>query len=99
MYRAPSGALVFCAGSIQWSWGLDAEHDAPYGAEPADLRMQQARSTCSPTWAPSPTTLAGNLSRPRKSADTTGPTATISSPAAGAAQSQRQRGHGVWHRV
>ena len=27
LYRAASGALVFSAGSIQWSWGLDAEHD------------------------------------------------------------------------
>ena len=31
-YRAPSGALVFSAGSIQWTWGLDAEHDTPYAA-------------------------------------------------------------------
>jgi hypothetical protein len=23
LYRAPSGALVFSAGSIQWAWGLD----------------------------------------------------------------------------
>ena len=23
MYRAPSGALVFGAGTVQWAWGLD----------------------------------------------------------------------------
>ena len=23
LYRAPSGALVFGAGTVQWSWGLD----------------------------------------------------------------------------
>ena len=27
LYRAPSGALVFGAGTVQWSWGLDKEHD------------------------------------------------------------------------
>ncbi len=27
MYKAASGALVFSAGSIQWTWGLDATHD------------------------------------------------------------------------
>jgi hypothetical protein len=40
LYRASSGALVFGAGTIQWSWGLDANHDR--GNDPADLRMQQA---------------------------------------------------------
>ena len=27
LYRAPSGALVFGAGTVQWSWGLDGTHD------------------------------------------------------------------------
>ena len=27
MYRHASGALVFGAGTIQWSWGLDSNHD------------------------------------------------------------------------
>ena len=27
LYRAASGALVFGAGTVQWSWGLDATHD------------------------------------------------------------------------
>ena len=26
LYRAPSGALVFSAGSVQYSWGLDDLH-------------------------------------------------------------------------
>ncbi len=45
--KAPSGALVFAAGAIRWSWGLDERHD--YGLIPvaerpytADIRMQQA---------------------------------------------------------
>ena len=27
LYRAASGALVFGAGTVQWSWGLDSDHD------------------------------------------------------------------------
>ena len=29
LYKAPSGALVFGAGTVQWSWGLDDFHDSP----------------------------------------------------------------------
>ena len=37
LYRAPSGALVFGAGTIQWAWGLDDNHDGPRnGRGPAD---------------------------------------------------------------
>ena len=37
LYRAPSGALVFGAGTVQWSWGLDATHDRGSGAaDPRD---------------------------------------------------------------
>lgn len=31
LYRHESGALVFGAGTIQWSWGLDAHHDNESG--------------------------------------------------------------------
>ena len=34
MYRAPSGALVFGAGTVQWSWGLDGNHDRGDPADP-----------------------------------------------------------------
>src|SRR6476660_9274282 len=40
LYRHSSGALVFAAGTVQWSWGLDATHDN--GSAAADVRMQQA---------------------------------------------------------
>ena len=40
MYRHSSGALVFGAGTIQWSWGLDSNHDR--GNAPADPAAQQA---------------------------------------------------------
>ena len=31
LYRHSSGALVFGAGTVQWSWGLDSNHDNPLG--------------------------------------------------------------------
>jgi hypothetical protein len=40
LYRAPSRALVFGAGTVQWSWGLDSSHDR--GSPAPDVRMQQA---------------------------------------------------------
>ena len=84
-YRAPSGALVFSAGTIQWTWGLDAVHDSPYAPEPADVRMQQAQVNLLADMSAQPTTLASNLVAATKSTDTTGPTVTITTPAVGAA--------------
>ena len=34
LYKAPSGALVFSAGTVQWAWGLDAHHDTETGIPP-----------------------------------------------------------------
>ena len=35
LYRQQqSGALVFGAGTCQWSWGLDNTHDSPAGVPP-----------------------------------------------------------------
>ena len=39
LYRAPSGALVFGAGTVQWSWGLDSNHDRGSGAASAPMRQ------------------------------------------------------------
>ena len=50
LYRAASGALVFGAGTVQWSWGLDANHDRG-GATRRRRACSRRRSTCSPTWA------------------------------------------------
>jgi hypothetical protein len=41
LYRAPSGALVFGAGTVQWSWGLDSYHDRQPDPPP-DRNIQQA---------------------------------------------------------
>ena len=79
MYRASSGALVFSAGSIQWTWGLDATHDGDGAA--ADRRMQQAQVNLFADMSAQPTTLDPTLTAATKSTDTTGPTAAVSTPA------------------
>ncbi|HEY5842055.1 MAG TPA: DUF4082 domain-containing protein, partial [Mycobacterium sp.] len=81
MYRAASGALVFSAGTIQWAWGLDSNHDAA-DVEPADQRMRQATANLLADMSALPTTLASGLTMPTKSTDTTAPTSTITQPAA-----------------
>jgi len=83
LYRAASGALVFSAGSIQWTWGLDQTHDGD-GA-PADSRMQQAQVNLLADMGAQPATLTTGLVAANASTDTTAPTATITSPAAGTA--------------
>ena len=40
LYRHASGALVFGAGTVQWSWGLDGVHDR--GSSIPDQAIQQA---------------------------------------------------------
>lgn len=90
LYRAPSGALVFSAGSVQWSWGLDAEHDSPFAPQPADARMQQAQVNLLADMGVQPATLQSGLVRATASTDTAGPTVTVTSPAAGAAVANGQ---------
>ncbi|GAA3110283.1 DUF4082 domain-containing protein [Streptosporangium carneum] len=84
MYRAPSGALVFGAGTVQWSWGLDDNHDA-YDTVPTDPSMRQATVNLLADMGVQPGSLQGGLTAATASADTVAPTATITAPAAGAA--------------
>ncbi|GAA3796642.1 DUF4082 domain-containing protein [Cellulomonas soli] len=83
MYRADSGALVFSAGSIQWSWGLDAVHDGVGAA--ADPRIQQATVNLLADMGAQPTTLMSTLVAATASSDTTAPVVQVTSPTAGAA--------------
>jgi hypothetical protein len=83
-YRASSGALVFDAGTIQWTWGLSGEHDR--GGGTADPRMQQAQINLFADMGVQPTTLMAGMLAATKSTDTTGPTVTINAPAAGSTQ-------------
>lgn len=75
LYRADSGALVFSAGSVQWTWGLDEWHDGD-GA-PADQRMQQAQVNLFADMGVQPTTLMDGLVPATASADTTPPTVQV----------------------
>ena len=86
LYRAPSGALVFGAGTVQWSWGLDGTHDR--GGSHRDPRMQQATVNLLPTWAPSPRRCrpawspGGRSTRPRRPRRSPIPPTARPSPAA-----------------
>lgn len=82
LYKAASGALVFGAGTIQWTWGLDAQHDG--AGAPADPRMQQAEVNLFADMGVQPQTLSPGLVPATASIDTTPPIVTITSPAAGA---------------
>ncbi|MQW74778.1 DUF4082 domain-containing protein [Nocardioides sp. dk4132] len=84
LYRAPSGALVFSAGSVQWTWGLDEQHDSPFEPEPADPRMQQAQVNLLADMGAQPRTLEPHLTASTASTDQVGPTVTVTSPEAGA---------------
>ncbi|HEY3758579.1 MAG TPA: DUF4082 domain-containing protein [Solirubrobacteraceae bacterium] len=89
MYRAPSGALVFGAGTVQWSWGLanvnawesattEPSHDAP------DPNLEQATVNLLAEMGVQPGSLSAGLVTATKSTVTTAPTSTISSPVSGA---------------
>ncbi|WP_240197714.1 DUF4082 domain-containing protein [Nonomuraea lactucae] len=81
LYKAPSGALVFSAGTVQWSWGLDSTHDLP--GTPTDVRMQQATVNLLADMRAQPASLQAGLVPATASTDTTPPVAAITSPAAG----------------
>lgn len=81
LYRAPSGALVFGAGTVQWTWGLDANHDGTGSA--ADPNMQQATVNLLADMGAQPATLQAGLVAASPSTDTTPPTSIITSPVAG----------------
>ncbi|MFC4069676.1 DUF4082 domain-containing protein [Actinoplanes subglobosus] len=81
LYRAASGALVFSAGSIQYTWGLDEVHDGE--PTPTDSRMQQSVINLFADMGVQPASLMGGLHAATASTDDTAPTVEITSPAAG----------------
>jgi hypothetical protein len=87
LYRHANGALVFGAGTVQWAWGLDSNHDR--GANPPDQAMQQATINLFADFGAQPGSLqigadpAKPLMAASKSVDTFGPTSAVTSPAAG----------------
>ncbi len=80
LYRAPSGALVFGAGTVQWSWGLD---NGGVGGN-TDTAMQQATVNLFADMGAQPFSLISGLTTATASTDTTAPTSTITSPSQGA---------------
>jgi hypothetical protein len=88
LYRAPSGALVFGAGTVQWSWGLDNTNawqistTDPSG-NPPDPNMQQATVNLFADMGAQPSTLQSGMVAATKSTDTVAPSSLVTSPAAG----------------
>jgi N,N-dimethylformamidase beta subunit-like, C-terminal/Domain of unknown function (DUF4082)/Fibronectin type III domain len=82
MYRAPSGARVFGAGTVQWAWGLD-NYSQPPGT-PVDRNMQQATVNLFADMGVQPEQMLTGLVRGTASTDNTAPTSTITSPSGGA---------------
>src|SRR5215468_2729035 len=81
LYRAASGALVFGAGTVQWSWGLDNGA----GTGNTDTAMQQATvNLFADMGNVQPATLMAGLTTATASTDTTAPASTITAPAQGA---------------
>src|SRR5262249_61477944 len=86
LYRAASGALVFGAGTVQWSWGLVSLVGSGNSGGPVDQAMQQATvNLFADMGNVQPATLIAGLTPATQSTDTTPPTSTITSPSAGAA--------------
>jgi hypothetical protein len=87
MYRASSGALVFGAGTVRWSWGLDVNHDiddaTPFSATVPDARMQQATVNLLADMGAQAATLQSDLVAASASTDHTAPVSTITNPASG----------------
>jgi hypothetical protein len=82
-FRRPNGGLVFAAGTVQWSWGLDDTHDrdsfAPACCQ-ANVNAQQATVNLLADMGVQPGTLAPSLTVAQASSDTTAPASTITSP-------------------
>ncbi|HEY6214888.1 MAG TPA: N,N-dimethylformamidase beta subunit family domain-containing protein [Vicinamibacterales bacterium] len=82
MYKAASGALVFGAGTVQWTWGLDPNHDTTpdTGSATPDRNMQQATLNLLADMGAQPQTRQANLSPATATSDVFPPSSTISSP-------------------
>jgi hypothetical protein len=74
LYRAPSGALVFNSGTVQWAWGLSEWNPSH---TPPDDNMQQATVNLLADLGAQPETLESTLVGAAASSDTTPPTASI----------------------
>jgi N,N-dimethylformamidase beta subunit-like protein/uncharacterized protein DUF4082/Big-like domain-containing protein/K319-like protein/purple acid phosphatase-like protein len=81
LHRASGGALVFDAGTVQWSWGLDATHDG--NASTVDPSIEQATVNLFADMGVQPASLQSDLASATASTDATAPSATIENPSTG----------------
>ena len=93
LYRAAGGALVFSAGTVQWAWGLDPNHDTETGIPPeransTDIRIgvdlkgpvraiQQATVNVLGDMGAQPATLQAGLVKATASGDKVPPTSHV----------------------
>lgn len=87
LHRAASGALVFGAGTVQWAWGLDSNHDNPFSSSNAaeSVDMQQATMNLFADMGVQPATRQSGLVAATASTDTTPPISAITWPSNGSA--------------
>ena len=93
LYKAPSGAIVFGAGTVFWSFGLDTSHDyansGPVVATPVDPNVQQAMINLFADMGVQPGSLMAGMVAATASTDTTAPVSVITAPANGASVVQQ----------
>src|SRR6516225_1628336 len=85
LYRdTTSGALVFGAGTVMWSWGLSNQY-APFNGltAPVSAAVQQSMVNLFADMGVQPGTLQASLVLAQASSDHTSPTAVITSPSGG----------------
>ena len=89
LYKADSGAYVFSAGSVFWSWALDDFHVfgpvGPFEATPIDRNAQQAMVNLFAQMGVQPGSLQFDLYFAEKSSDFSAPASSISNLSAGQA--------------
>lgn len=78
-FRDPvSGALVFGAGTVFWSWGLSSNHDQLLGTPtPIDPNVQQAMINLFADMGVQPATIQASLVIASQTTDHTAPTSTV----------------------
>ena len=79
LYRHSSGARVFAAGTINWSWGLESNHDV--SNDPVVPAIQQATINILADMGAQPGSIQAGLLTASMSSDNTAPVLTITSPA------------------
>lgn len=81
LYRAAGGGLVFDAGTVQWAWGLNSNHDGE--PDSPDRAMQQATVNLMAMMGVQPATVMSGLVPGTTPQYTAPPTSTITAPVAG----------------